>query len=749
MFGFLSPIALFGLLLLSIPILLHIFKPKKVRQLPFSSLRWLRASQHRMSRRIRLHQVLLFLLRAALLALLVLAMAKPILSMDGGGGSDRFVILDTSLSMTYRDDDGRSPLETGKKIAAQLVSRPGGQDRTTVLVAGAQARALGPLVGDAGPQLRRLHTAYPAATRTDLSDALRLIEPMSSDRHDEAGVELLFITDNHVLNWSQGAITNLLDQIDAPVRATVIDVGPPQPINGWIAGARVVESPAGDRQFIRVDLGAVGPQIQQRTVKLDNLPDLADQTMQVQLAPDSVAQIDFELPAQYNMRQKVARLSLDPPDALADDDVYWLNLDASSATRILIIEPASTQIEELQPGHHLRTALKVLPIAAPGTLLVDRRTEDEILAPVIRRADLVIMIDVPATPDSNIEALERHVHDGGGLVVFLGPSIDPVFYNTKMHNPLRPARSLLATPVGDLVRVGSGQTGTVGIGHIRWRHPIFAQLFDPAYGNISQSRFEAYYRLGAGDTNVLAMIGRDAPAVAERTLGAGKVLLFNTTANDGWSDLPRRKSFVYLIDRLIDYLAGGARRGMFTLGRPITVALHDPADDPEVTVTTPGGDSIRPTVRNMAGSAMIQLDNLRETGVYRIEYMGPAGPVRFPIVVQNSERDSTFVRADDQTLEAWWQPANFRIVRPDAKAGTIDLDASRFAFEHWLIAAACLALLAEMFFVHRLCPRMNPIVVTESIVAASGFFNSERGRVAAASPQEPTSAGKQGQAPQR
>ena len=66
MLNLLAPYALWGLALLSIPVAVHIFRPRKVRQTPFSSLRWLHRTQQRLSRRIKWHQVFLFLLRAAL-----------------------------------------------------------------------------------------------------------------------------------------------------------------------------------------------------------------------------------------------------------------------------------------------------------------------------------------------------------------------------------------------------------------------------------------------------------------------------------------------------------------------------------------------------------------------------------------------------------------------------------------------------------------------------------------------------------
>ena len=65
MLSLLAPYALWGLALLSIPVAVHIFRPRKVRQTPFSSLRWLHLTQQRLSRRIKWHQVFLFLLRAA------------------------------------------------------------------------------------------------------------------------------------------------------------------------------------------------------------------------------------------------------------------------------------------------------------------------------------------------------------------------------------------------------------------------------------------------------------------------------------------------------------------------------------------------------------------------------------------------------------------------------------------------------------------------------------------------------------
>src|SRR5437773_2128368 len=45
---FLAPLALIGVLLLILPIVVHLFKPRKMKQTPFSSLRWLKQTHPRL-----------------------------------------------------------------------------------------------------------------------------------------------------------------------------------------------------------------------------------------------------------------------------------------------------------------------------------------------------------------------------------------------------------------------------------------------------------------------------------------------------------------------------------------------------------------------------------------------------------------------------------------------------------------------------------------------------------------------------
>lgn len=708
MLGFLTPAALFGLGLIGIPVLVHLFRPRKVRQTPFSSLRWLRSTRHRFSRRFQWHRLLLLAMRAAFLGFLILTLAKPIYSRPANpAGIDRFIVVDVSRSMNYTQTDGLRPIDTARKIVERMLTEPSARQRTTLVVAGSEARSVGPLVGDPRPYVPRLRATTAEASAADLSSALPLVQSMLDARRPGSDVELCFVTDHHVRNWSVGAITKFVKQIEMPLRVSVIDVGAAEAHNAWIAEARLIESEQTPQRTVRVRVGAVGHRTQQRLVHLAGVAGMPAVSRSIRFEGQDHATVEFDVPSQVTLKGQVATIRIEPGDALPDDDTYWLNLDASPAIDVLLLAAETDRIEQLQPAFHLGTALDALASSVPRMVHLTRRTPTNVLAPQITAADVVIMADVPVLADAAFEALERNVIDGGSLVVFLGPTLDRRFYNTAMHDPDRTSRCLLPMRVGDSI-VTSSDAGPARLARVERTHPLFDNLIDPIYGDLAQTRFSTYRRLELvdrrGRAQVLATIGDSMPALVEWPCGIGKVVVFNTTANDTWSDLARRKSFVPLVDRLLWYLTGGTRRNTFGVGERIIVAIPGGVRDVDVSVTTPIGNTIRPTARVHGGRTVIHLDGQHEAGVYRVKVTAPSGTTHLPFVVQPDGSDSVLVRADQDDVASWWAPVPVRVSRPDPVTAKIDASETRITLEPWLIALACAVLLAEMVLVHRFCP---------------------------------------------
>lgn len=724
MLTFLMPAALAALGLLAVPVIIHLLRPRKVRVIPFSSLRWLRASQHRLTRRIQWHQFLLFLLRAGFLAALALAMAKPVVSLlSQSGPADRALIVEAGPAMDYRAADRARPADLIRPAAQALLLQSSAGGRTVLLAAGGETELPPAVSADSAPLADSLRLLRPAAVDARVTDPLPFVTALLGARRPGAPLDLYFFTANLGAGWSRGEIVRFLEDAAPPVRVHVVDAGPERPQNAWIRSARLVATERPLRRAVVVSVASAGDAVKDRTLRLAGVPGLTDLARPVALAAGRPQEVEFELPAGLELAGKTAVLTLDPSDELPSDDRWWLPLDPRAALSVLVLEPDSTTVAELQSGFHLRKALEALSDDKAGLLRVTRRSDLSAAPADVAAADVVFMADLPRLRDETLAALQKRVQEGGGLAVFLGPSIDLAFYRTRLFDPLRPSGSLLPAPPGEPVNLrGAGKLARLAA--LQWAHPLLAGLFDPTYGDLMQAAAGIGYALPlppASPDTVLAAWEGIGPAVVERRLGAGRILLFNSTANDAWSDLPRRKSFVPLVDRTLDALAGGLRRGMVEAGRPLSLILPVPDNGTAVTVTGPRG-ACSVTLRSAAGRVVAETDQTREPGLYTFHYRAGGADVRVPLVVQASRRASALQRMDPEVLRAWWQPASCEIIKPGELLRRLEAGGGQVGLDPWLMLLALLLFAAEMIVVNRLCPRTAPGVVSQSAIAERGFF---------------------------
>jgi hypothetical protein len=712
MLAWLAPMALAGLAFLSVPILLHLFKPRRVRVVPFSSLRWLKASRHHLSRRIQLHQVLLFILRVLIITALVLALARPVFSPGRAeGNAERFLIIDVSRSMAYQVQGKTRPIDRARVLAERILSGGRAGDRSAVVLAGGrQPEPLGPLVDDPRSLLAPMRALRAESTEGDLTDALPTVARLLAERRPNARVDLIFITDHQAQAWEPSRITRFLETVPQPVTVRVVTVEPEQPENAWIASAAVQPGEGANPTSLRVTLSAVGSGIQERTVKVENLPGLVDLSQSVSLAAHRPVTVNFKLPVGYEMAGRIATISLLPSDAMASDDLYWLALDAPSAPRILILEETGSGPESLSPAWHLKTALSVLENDQGGRQALTVRTPGRVTREEIDRADVILLADLPDWSGDLGARIAARVRQGAGLVVFLGPAIKPEFYNDFFAQtglsvpPLAPVRLAAKRPAAGVAE----PSALVGLD---WRHPLLAPLQDNTFGDLLQVKVSAWHALDLDSTGengrVLARVNDGTPLLLESESGRGRVVVLNTSANDVWSDLPRRRIFVPLIDRLTRFAAGTLYIDeQPTVDAPLRVPIRDSEPPTDVTVRDPANEELPIQLRSAAGGWEVQVDQVRRPGLYTLAYRRGGARVERVIPVQTGRRDSAWVSADSALLQRWWKPASFETVA-GADWERHAAEAPRFEIDAWLMLLALLVLCVEFFWAHWICPRVE------------------------------------------
>jgi len=118
---FLVPWMLFGALSAGIPVALHLLRKSKPTVVRWAPMEFLRKSLKETSKKIRLRDLILLLLRMTILILAALALARPsTLSLFGSGPVDAVILIDNSQSMSTLEGQ-TSRLDMALTSAKQLL----------------------------------------------------------------------------------------------------------------------------------------------------------------------------------------------------------------------------------------------------------------------------------------------------------------------------------------------------------------------------------------------------------------------------------------------------------------------------------------------------------------------------------------------------------------------------------------------------------------------------------------------------
>jgi hypothetical protein len=152
-----NPWAWLGLAALALPVIIHLLGRGHARVQPFPTLRFLEASPLLPTRRTRVHDLVLLLVRLGILAAAVAALAQPLLLTAGrarsqGDALARAIVVDTSASMRRSTASGEHAIDAARREARRLA---GEAQAVTTLETNAPSRALAGAVAWLGQQPSR------------------------------------------------------------------------------------------------------------------------------------------------------------------------------------------------------------------------------------------------------------------------------------------------------------------------------------------------------------------------------------------------------------------------------------------------------------------------------------------------------------------------------------------------------------------------------------------------------------------
>ncbi len=463
----------------------------------------------------------LLALRLALILAIILACAQPLLNAQSGfAGSGPLVLV--------VDDGWASGRDWGRRRAAMtaLVERTERAGRPIVVVTTApeSAEKATPTVREvaAGEARGLVESLQPKPWPTQRATALTALDRLLRERATPAVGEIWWLSDGLEEDGAGTAALAARLQRLAPLTVVAPErsagpllLRPPAMESGGLAMAVLRPDAGAERGFSVLAISDTGLVIARENGRFT--------------AGRTGAEIRFRLPTE--IAERVARFEVEGERSAGGVvlvDARWQRRPVG-----LIAEQGTTG----EPP--LLGQLYSLDRALAGFAEVRRGDPASLLA---RNVAVLALPDHARLDPALTQRVERWVEAGGTLIRFAGPRLAD---QADADDPLLPVR----------LRLGNRNIG----GTLSWQEPATLAPFeaaspfagiDPGTDVVVHRQVLAEPSFDAGQL-VWARLDDGTPLVTARRKGKGWLVLFHTTANADWSNLPLSGLFVDMLKRLV------------------------------------------------------------------------------------------------------------------------------------------------------------------------------------------------------
>jgi hypothetical protein len=694
------------------PILIHLWSRRKYREMSWAAMEYLLAAARQQSRRLRIEQWLLLVVRTLLIVLIVLAVAEPYLERTGfafnsSGHTHRVLVLDGSYSMAFQPTD-QTRFDRAKQMARQMVEEsPQGDAFTLVLMSSPPRVVVGRPAVEPSEILREIDNLRLSHATADLPATVRAIRQVVDNARGEklrlARHEVYFLTDLQRLTWapklSSTAAAEFLRQTDELSQAatlSLIDLGQPSAENLAVTGLRALDPPwiVGRSVQLEAELKNFGHQPRSRQAVELLVDGQRIEQKAVNIGPEATASVAFsyrfDSPADHTIEVRAAG------DALDVDNHRFLAMPVRQKIRALCIDGRPSGNAFRGAADYLAVALSPEGQPASRALVqAEVAPESAIMDRNLARYQCVLACNVAQFTASEARVLDAYLRSGGNLVFFLGDQVLPDRYNHELGGVAEGRAGHQISPLP----LGEGQGGRAGRGRapvpsspvgntagdknktarsailpaqlgpivehsqsrldpLGYRHPIVQPFRGRGEAALVTTPVLKYFKLRIPQNSraktVLALANGD-PLVVEQPVHRGRVVLVATSADPSWTYMPLCPSFVPLVEEIVAWCVGGQlEQHNLLVGEPLSVAVAMSAAQAPATVQSPDGRSRTVQLRSSADDATLNYADTAQSGIYVARFGAPLNRTEtFAVNVDTVESDLAQVDPDELQNEVW------------------------------------------------------------------------------------------------
>ena len=545
--SFINPIFLFAAATALLPILYHLIRNKRARKVKFSSLLFFKATPKEVIRRRRLQDLLLLIIRCAILGILALVFARPFIPKEAipfiSQIQNKSVVflVDNSYSMQYAN-----LFEQAKQEIEDRLNEANEADEFSIVVFSDEPRQLSELSTDLSMHKNIVkNSLQPSNRTTDFYKPVRLAEDILKDaKHKDK--QIILISDlqknglsNQFENWN----------IDPAIHFIPIQIGGEYPVNAYIEKFTLNKKRRGEKVATRYGLQIVIPE-----EETSNKVTLIVNGKQVDAQKTGVgisSQVYFQ---QENLRKGLYQGNLRlNEDKLPIDNVYYFGFEVDERPSILCIDNS--------PQYSNSSAFyleKCINMGDQSLYRFSRGRTSKLSTRQLVGIQVLFLSNVRSLSKTQLSTLENYVQKGGTLIISFGDIVN----QSRFSNNLK---DLGVGVITEKVRVRKIQSASAIIGEVDFKHPVFSVFAQSKTGDIFNPKFQQYFKI-TPDSNAM-VIGRydtGDPFLIERILGDGKIIVFTSTFNTEWGDFPVNEIYLPFVYQLVKYATlSSAKRNSF------------------------------------------------------------------------------------------------------------------------------------------------------------------------------------------
>ena len=737
---FLNAILLWGAALGAVPVIIHLLNKRRFRPVRWAAMEFLLQAIRQNSRRLQIRDLILMLVRTAAIVFLALALARPTLSgraglLGGRSTTAAVLLIDNSFSMGYHN--GRETrFEVAKRLAKLILSELEKGTWCAVYTFNDDVRS--PL-GDPSQRLDFVEqeidrSIFISDGATNVEKALSKAQKLFQTRPDfkAAAKEVYILTDRQAKAWDPRSVSvdfpRLLQELSQEATLFLVDAGDAGGENAALIDLASEDTlvSAGDTVHFTAVVKNFGQSpIEGLLVEFLVDPSSANDTRSVARIPvdiraGEIASVKFEAKFSTGGDHKVeARLGADRLEA---DNRRFLTVEVIDEVRFLLVDGRDPKPDDhtASEAWFLKTALSPVDYDHPGRkpvvageIIPHYRLSEKNLADY----QAVALCNVEKLHPKDIEQLKRQVSAGMGLLVFLGDQTDPALFKAMLGEggaKLLPAEVL--EPWGEVPKIGDAKVPVHRVlagatEHVA--HPIMAD-FNSEDAREILPQVKIYRAFGlqplpSDDVRVVAAYEGGEPAIVERRVGLGSVLLFGFPATTAWGNLPTQPAFVMLAKPAALWLTRGYRPSKNLLaGAPLRgyVSLADQKAALRVTAPPPVSRRETHSEPTPDGRAAFEFGDTERAGFYDVALERPGfQPLAFSLN-PNAKEESNLNTVSLERLKLDYSGVEFvYVAKSDDLRTKLASEKRGTEIWPWLLGLVFAMLVAESILANLWAPR--------------------------------------------